>query len=187
MITKELISKLYPLGATTEANWLRYCREKRDAVLHIKERDPHLERVAELGVHAGYGGHTIAESAEAKEYTGWDILPIDSPPIQHAVELIRRVCSCVGIRHADTQELTGLYAGPFDLVHVDAGHLPKQCFHDMVLAAEALRSGGWLIVDDHNAEIVATGVRMWRRRYKNRIVYEHTTGGITGNYIVQLT
>lgn len=59
---------------------------------------------------------------------------------------------------ANTQDMNSLPVNGADVCHVDADHSECGCFHDCMIAWEALVDGGHLIVDDAKYFSVASGV-----------------------------
>ena len=175
----------------TKDMWDKYCDEKREAVRYVIAQGQKIKRVGEIGVYAGYGAYTIMKETRATEYHGWDILRSTSPELKYAHALLKgkldknpwEVKLYPG---ADTQGLLELGVTNLDLVHIDGDHHPAACYHDMQLAKKALRSGGWMIIDDYVSDLVKDGVACWTQKYKHNIMHQHYMPGSTGNYIIQI-
>ncbi len=106
---------------------------------------PHIH--AEIGVRFGYSTYAIADGGKLQPFTahGWDAQNYDvqSSPIA------RKLGCFADIRDADSQALQTLGMNDtFDTFSVDGDHSEEGAYHDLELAFEATKHGGWILVDD---------------------------------------
>jgi hypothetical protein len=106
------------------------------------------QRIAEIGVRAGYSAFAFLSAVPQASYVGLDADRGEYGGVIGYVDHTRQ--SLRGFRvtlmRADTQQLHAL-PGRFDLVHVDGDHSRAGCLHDLGLAA---RAASHVLVDDYD-------------------------------------
>jgi hypothetical protein len=104
---------------------------------------------AEIGVRYGYSTYAVAGGEpgllQPFQAFGWDLqnYGVDSSPIA------RKLGCFVELRDADSQKFTTLNMNDtFDTFSVDGDHSEEGAYHDLELAFDATKHGGWILVDD---------------------------------------
>lgn len=86
------------------------------------------------------------------------------------------------IEVVDTHHLTRLPGGPFDLVHVDGGHLWEDAFRDTLLAWES--GAKWVLVDDARDTAVASAAHAAiRERWQGSLNWAYFEDTFTGSLL----
>lgn len=122
---------------------LAWLRSKHEVAARLQP-----ERIAEIGVRAGYSGYAMLSAAPNAHYLGIDLRGKTHGgkvgAHLHAERLLSRFQN-VEFRHADSQYLDRLPVG-IDLLHIDGDHTVGGAYLDLDLA---LVSGvRWALVDD---------------------------------------
>lgn len=110
--------------------------------------------IAEMGVRFGYSLKAVIDGS-GLPYYAVEILGVDDERDgRETLGVFQKYFFDKGTRRltllrTDTQKLTTLgMKNPADLVHVDAWHTEAGCYHECELAYDAVRPGGFILVDD---------------------------------------
>lgn len=125
------------------ADWVPYYRMKAAIAAALAP-----QRILEIGVRFGYGGAAFLHGAPTAHYTGIDIDSDSFGGVRGALHWARRILPAA--QHelivANTQQLTTLPGGRYDLIHVDGQQDGDSTFHDLELA---VAQADWVLLDGY--------------------------------------
>lgn len=125
------------------------------------------KKIGEIGTRFGYSLKCLADGS------GWDkdVLELWS----YDCDSINNNCNKIASEYfkdykftqhnVDTQLCSNLAVNDLDMFHVDGEHTIKGVYHDCVLALNALKTGGILLVDDCKSQLVMTGLLALKENY----------------------
>lgn len=145
---KEFICPKDTLSLRRYKEYRKYYRTKYDI---CKEVSP--KSILEIGVRAGYSAISFLSACPDASYVGVDAENgthggKGGPWMWWAQKILRDFN--VQFVKADSQTLSELPGGPYDLIHVDGDHTTAGALHDMNIALNSLASGGIMLVDDYD-------------------------------------
>jgi len=145
-------------------------------------------RICEIGVSSGISAMAFLDACPKAYYLGIDNRFEEEMRgvslVDHAIELLKPYNAQVLI--TDSQKLTELPEGNFDLVHVDGDHSREACCHDVVLAWNALSADGWILVDDAKDSAVCAGTfDAIRKVWPAEIRWAYLEDTFTGNILIR--
>lgn len=143
--------------------------------------------ILEIGVRAGYSAAAFLQAGHTKIFTGLDLNAGTWGGVMgfqaHAEKALGKYGVEATFITGDSQDLTALPGGPYDLVHVDGDHSREGALHDVTLALDS--GAKWVLVDDYdfippvaygaNAALRGRHVRAWH-------VWD---GGYRGNLLIE--
>jgi len=142
-----------------------------------KSQNP--QRIAEIGIRAGYSAWTFLQAAPNARYIGFDANNgthggrggEDGKYFRWARQILYKY-DCV-MRQLDTQTVNTLNLKDIDLFHVDGDHTEEGVQHDLDLAFESINKDGLILVDDYQfLESVRLGVDMWIIKMGDQIQFQ---------------
>jgi predicted O-methyltransferase YrrM len=154
-----------------------------------------IEKIAEIGVRAGYSAKSFLKAHPSAKYVGFDYYGHDGWGFGITNEiLIKSAKSLLSsydfeIRKVNTQEINKLDLKDVDFFHVDADHSYEGALHDLNLALETLSSNGYILLDDVGwGDKIHPGERIVRRAADefikvNNLNYKHIES-LTGEYLI---
>ena len=124
-----------------------------DAKYQIVRRKRRVNGILEIGVRAGYSAYAMLSAKPHAQYLGLDAENgthggQGGPWLPHAAKILERFQN-VKLRRCDTQALSHLPRGKWDIIHVDGDHSQDGTLHDLAIGWAMLPLGGWLVIDDY--------------------------------------
>lgn len=143
--------------------------------------------ILEIGVRAGYSAAAFLQAGHTTHYTGFDLNEGTWGGVKdfqkHAEKAIGKYGVEATFLTGDSQQLTTLPGGPYDLVHVDGDHSKAGALHDVLLALDS--GAKWVLVDDYDyIPPVAFGANA-AIRGRNVRAYQVWDGGYRGNLLIE--
>jgi predicted O-methyltransferase YrrM len=108
------------------------------------------KKVGEIGVRFGYSSTAMLSGNNSIEkLVGWDNESYHSDCLKYARHGLKNRFPdvTISLNIANSQKMYCL-GHDFDLIHVDGDHSTEGAKHDLCLAWNALKVGGWLLCDD---------------------------------------
>jgi predicted O-methyltransferase YrrM len=142
-----------------------------------KEQNP--QRIAEIGVRAGYSAWTFLQACPKAHYIG-----IDANNGMHGgqggqdgsfFEWTKQILADYDIEliEIDTQQTDDLCITDIDFFHVDGDHTTRGVYHDLSLAFNTVNTGGLILVDDMTyIREVYLGAHQWLIDHADLVKYE---------------
>lgn len=104
------------------------------------------DKIGEIGVLFGYSALALlAPHKNIPLYIGYDAQLYAPDSNERARAKLPKNANVI---LSDTQKVYELLEKDFDLLHIDGDHTEEGASHDLALAKDAVKSGGWIIVDD---------------------------------------
>jgi len=170
---------IYPKDPTADKKrieqYKQYYKVKYDI---CKEQNP--QKIAEIGVRAGYSAWTFLQACPKAKYIGIDANNgkdggaggQDGCYMKWTEEILKDYdCS---FKIMDTQKQPSLDLTDIDFFHVDGDHSEKGIQHDLDIVLPCMKNGGLILVDDISyISSVGKGVTKWIDKNKEKIKYEY--------------
>lgn len=142
--------------------------------------------VLEIGVRHGYGAAAFLHGSPDAHYTGIDLDADSFGGEKGAIDWARRILPAG--QHelivADSQRLTRLPGGTYDLVHIDGQQDEGGTFHDLVLA---VRQAKFILVDGYFwTEQNYTAVNDFLWRFREDIEHFLVIPGYAGEMLIKV-
>lgn len=148
--------------------------------------------ILEIGVRTGYSGYSFLQAVPEAIYIGFDCCdPRQAGSIDyiaHADAILKPYKKALFFR--DTYMLESLVFKYVDLVSVDGNHSYNYAFHDLELSFEAVRDGGYILVDDTSyIKSVKQAVDDFLNKHngsKEHIIIDEIVHGIRGYMLLKV-
>lgn len=148
--------------------------------------------IIEIGVRTGYSAYAFLQAVPKALYFGFDCCDSRQAGgeeyLVHAGEILKPYN--VALFRKDTSKLESLGIKRADFVSVDGNHTYSYAYHDLELAFDSLKSGGFILVDDTSyIKTVRKAVDdFWSNynRFKTQIIIKETVKGIRGYMLLQV-
>jgi len=162
-------------------DWVDYYRLKYSIAKAIAPRS-----ICEIGVRFGYSAITFLSACPHATYLGIDNNSANFGGVLNAVKWAESILH--GYQYeiviADSQKLSSLPGGPYDLVHVDGQQDGEGTFHDLELALE---KGTWILVDGFFwKELNLQSCSYFMKKYRHLIEYATIIPGYAGELLIRL-
>ena len=130
------------------------------AVKHSVAKSLQPRRILEIGVYSGIAALSFLAAVPDAEYVGIDNLDLEKSLGIEVVSKTKEKLDALGYKNTiivgDSQQLSTLPDGPYDLIHVDGCHSKEAAQHDVTLAWNALTPSGHMLIDNgHDASVCA--------------------------------
>lgn len=184
----EQIVELQPDEPIDGEIWQQYLHDKREVFRFLLRKDTNIKSIGEIGVRSGYGAKMFMDNIEDGKYLGFDncISIVGRSGMAWFKQLM--VGHDAQALYLDSQKVDSLrtyFNQRVDFFHIDGCHMEKCVYHDIGLATEVLRPGGWILLDDWKDERVKAGFqkRSKEHSFKDVIPFEET---LRGDLLVQV-
>lgn len=155
-----------------------------------------INRIAEIGVRAGYSARCFMEAKPMAKYYGFDNYQSECTYGSTNIELYKNALMLVEdynshIAIKNTQQMKNLDIYNIDFFHVDGDHSYNGAWNDLKLALDALSRRGYILIDDVGSGISSTMIQMQKNVRAaadefvkiNNLNYKFINSG-TGEYLI---
>jgi 2-polyprenyl-3-methyl-5-hydroxy-6-metoxy-1,4-benzoquinol methylase len=161
--------------------WVAYYRMKAAIAAAVRP-----ESICEIGVRYGYSAAAFLHGAGEACYTGIDLDTATFGGVPGALAWARRILPAdrCTFHVGDSQQMTRLPGGPYDLVHIDGQQNGDGTWHDLELAAGQAR---WVLLDGYfwtRPNMLAA--TEWLLRNQARVEWYGVLTGYGGELLVKL-
>jgi predicted O-methyltransferase YrrM len=174
----EILARKEAVQKRLEENYAK----KKEIIARIV--DPTPRRMAEIGVHFGFGAAAFLSEHPKMAYHGIDWFKTQTPEAVYQRLLKYFPGASIFLHKHDTKDLEVLPGAPFDFIHVDGeDHVTEMVLNDLRLAyASIKRPGGMILIDDFHYRWVQEGMVKFLNKFANtpdltesKLVANHVT------------
>jgi predicted O-methyltransferase YrrM len=146
-------------------------------------------RICEIGVYSGIAAMCFLGECPTATYLGIDNLVSEQG---RGIVIVERIKELLAALHyeatiliEDSQSLSQLPGGPFDLIHVDGNHTRDGARHDVVLAWQACSPGGHILIDNaHDVGVCAGTFDALDQQHRGLLNWLYLDEGV-GNILIE--